>query len=371
MGPEILSGLPYQSGVTTRQISAENPTGEKSGGCRWDPDPTNPTLRHSAAALELGRGWKVRPFISVAARETVTLADIEGPGCINEIFLTSNVPEYRALVLRFYWDEEETPSVETPLGDFFAMGHDTAPHPVSSLPVVVAPHRGCNGYWQMPFRKHARITLENEAEEEARIVAYRILYKLLPIPDEAAYFHAQWRRSTTRREYPEHVIVDGVRGSGVYVGTYLAWTALSRGWWGEGEVKFYLDGDAEFPTMADNGTEDYFGGAWGFDAGGREQEFSTPFLGLPLASVSDHAGPRRYSLYRWHLLDGIGFAQDLRATVQALGWRPDRRYEPLTDDIASVAYWYQREPHAPFPRFPALPARRSHPEGDSERADLV
>jgi len=140
---------------------------------------------------------------------------------------------------------------------------------------------------------------------------------------------------------------------------------LSSGWWGEGEVKFYLDGDTEFPTFADNGTEDYFGGAWGFDEGGREREFNTPFLGLPLANVNEQSGPRRYSLYRWHLLDAIGFAQDLRATVQALGWRPNRQYEPLTDDIASVAYWYQREPHVPFPRFPALAARRGRQEGNS------
>ena len=127
----ILGGLPYAVGAVTRQISAENPTGEKGGGCRWDPNPADPYLAHSGAAAHLGRGWKVRPFISVAPGETTTLADIEGPGCINEFLITSDLPSYRALVLRFYWDDEDTPSVEVPLGDFFAMGHDAAPHTVT------------------------------------------------------------------------------------------------------------------------------------------------------------------------------------------------------------------------------------------------
>lgn len=352
-----LGSLPFGAGVVTRQISAENPTGAKGGGCRWDPNPDDPNLPHSGAAAALGRGWKVRPFIRVAAGETATLAAIDGPGCINEIFLTSDLPEYRALVLRMYWDHETDPSVEVPLGDFFAMGHDAAPHLVNSLAVTVGPTRGCSCYWQMPFATHARVTLENQGAVDANIVAYRVLYKLHPVPEDAAYFHAQWRRSLTRREYPEHVILDGVKGRGLYVGTYLARAAFSRGWWGEGEVKFYLDGDGEFPTLADNGTEDYFGGAWNFWKDGVEQEFSTPYLGLPLARTSDQQGPRLFSMYRWHILDSIGFAEDLRVTVQALGWWPGRKYEPLTDDIASVAYWYQMEPHVAFPALPPLPAR--------------
>jgi hypothetical protein len=199
--------------------------------------------------------------------------------------------------------------------------------------------------------------LQNEGARDANVVAYRILYKLHDVAENAAYFHAQWRRSMTRRDYPEHVILDGVKGSGLYVGTYLAWSALSKGWWGEGEVKFHIDGDGEFPTLADNGTEDYFGGAWCFYKSGVEQTFSSPFLGMPLARVGDPMGPRLFSLYRWHLLDSIGFMQDIRATVQALGWWPGRRYEPLTDDIASVAYWYQAEPHAPFPKYPPMRER--------------
>jgi len=359
----LLTGLPFQAGVVTRQVNAENPTGGKGSACRWDPDPADPNLPHSRAAVDLGRGWKVRPFIQIKSGQTATLADIEGPGSINQMWITSDLPYFRALVLRFYWDDAATPSVEVPLGDFFAMGHDAAPHLVTSLPVTVAPLRGCSCYWQMPFRRRVRITLENQAPQDANIVAYKVLYRLHEVPDDAAYFHAQWRRSLTRRDAPEHVIVDSVAGRGVYVGTYLAWSALSRGWWGEGEVKFYLDGDEEFPTIADNGTEDYFGGAWCFyrdrQNDRREQEFNAPFVGLPLARIDDPAGPRLFSLYRWHILDPIGFSENLRVTVQALGWWPDRKFEPLTDDIASVAYWYQTGTATPFPPLPPVHERWS------------
>ena len=343
MTNDLLGNLPFRTGCVTRQITAENPSGEKGGACHAVPDPKNPDLVHSAAASDLGKGWKVRPFIKVKSGETVTLADIAGPGTIQQLWFTSNLPEYRALILRIYWDEEAVPSVEVPLGDFFAMGHDASPHTVNSLPVVVAPSRGMGAYWQMPFRSRARITLENQHIKDADIVAYKILYTLAPVPEDAAYFHAQWRRSLTRRKHPEHVILDGVQGKGLYVGTYLAWCALSKGWWGEGEVKFYLDGDGEYPTLCDNGTEDYFGGAWGFyettpaSPVPVEQVFNTPFVGMPLAKFDDPQGPRRFSLYRWHLLDAIGFSQDLRVTVQALGWWPSGKFEPLTDDIASVA----------------------------------
>ena len=214
----------------------------------------------------------------------------------------------------------------------------------------------------MPFRRHARITLTNESPQDVNIVAYSITYQLGPVPDDAAYFHAQWRRSLTKREHPEHTILDGATGKGVYVGTYIAWTALSRGWWGEGEVKFYLDGDDELPTIAGTGTEDYFGGAWCFyreQTDRREQEFHSPFLGLPLARIDDPHGPRLFSLYRWHIMDPIGFSQDLRVTIQTLGWFPHRKFQPLTDDLASVAYWYQAEPHGAFPAFPTLQERWS------------
>ena len=141
------------------------------------------------------------------------------------------------------------------------------------------------------------------------------------------------------------------------MGTYIAWGVNNSGWWGEGEVKFYLDGDHDFPTICGTGTEDYFGGAWNFEyPPGEYGEFSAPYSGLPQILRPDglYRSQQRFGLYRWHIMDPIRFQQDLRLTIQALGWRSEGRYLPLQDDIASTAFWYQAEPHAPFP---ALPGR--------------
>jgi hypothetical protein len=354
----LLGSLPYQAGVVTRQISAENPSGAKGGACQRDPDPSDPDLPHSAAASHLGRGWKVRPFMDLRAGETKTLAEITGPGAITYIWLTSDVLKYSSLVLRCYWDGEADPSVEAPVGQFYAMGHDDAPHEVLSMPVSVGPSRGCGCYWPMPFRHHARITLENVGSQDARIIAYKVVYRLHDVSAGAAYFHARWNASIPPLDHPVHVILDGAEGPGIYVGTSIAWTARSGGWWGEGEVKFFIDGDDEFPTIADTGTEDYFGGAWAFGldapllAPGQvagERSFNAAFVGCPLAGVVTRDGLRRWSLYRWHLPDGIGFEHDLRVTVQSLGYRNDR-YQPRDDEISSVAYWYQRHPCRPLIR---------------------
>ena len=339
-----LGNLPLLSDAKSRSISAENPDGAKGGGAKAIPG-------ENSAARELGVGWKVRPCITLKQGETVTLAEIEGPGVIRHIWITVREAAYRSCVLRMYWDGEETPSVEVPLGDFFACGHGMRAK-VNSLPICVNPTGGFNSYWPMPFRKSAVVTVQNEWHEDIGGFFYQFDYSLEPVPNEAAYLHAQWRRSVTTREYPEHVVLDGVKGKGHYVGTYLAWTAFSNGWWGEGEMKFYLDGDGEYPTICTTGTEDYFGGAWCFrNKEGREDPFSTPFLGLPFVELEDNKVPR-FGLYRWHIMDPVRFDEDLRATIQALGWWPDHKFEPLTDDIASVGYWYQTEPHAAFPAMP-------------------
>lgn len=328
----------------SRSISAENPDGAKGGGARADPEGQGP-------ARELGVGWKVRPCITLPQGETTTLAEIDGPGVIRHVWITCRVEALRSCVLRFYWDAEETPSVEVPVGDFFCCGHE-ARAKVVSMPINVNPNGGLNSYWPMPFRGSARVTVENEWHEDIGGFFYQVDYSLEPVPDDAAYLHAQWRRSVTTREYPEHVVLDGVRGQGHFVGTYIAWTAFSNGWWGEGEMKFYLDGDGEHPTICTTGTEDYFGGAWCFRGeDGCEDPFTAPFLGLP--HVDQGAGRcRRFGLYRWHIPDPIRFETDLRTTIQALGWWPDHKFEPLTDDLASVATWYQAEPHADFPELP-------------------
>jgi hypothetical protein len=235
----------------------------------------------------------------------------------------------------------------------------TLPCHIASLPVAVNPAGGFNIYFEMPFRKRALITVENLAADEVRGFYYSIDYTLTEVPDDRAYFHAQWRRTNPLPYKQVYTLLDGVRGVGHYVGTYLAWGVNSTGWWGEGEIKFYMDGDADWPTICGTGTEDYFGGAWDFEfPQGQYGVFSAPFSGLPQVIRPDglYASQQRFGMYRGHVMDPIRFAQDLRVTIQALGWRSrvgeQPRYLPLQDDIASVAYWYQAEPHAEFPVLP-------------------
>jgi hypothetical protein len=347
-----LGNLSRLSRAVTRSISAENFTGEKGRGGMA----TSGT--GAIAARELGQGWKVSPSINVAGNATVALAEIEGPGAIQQIWLTVHPQFWRRIVLRMYWDGEETPSVETPLGDFFCMGWCERAN-IASLAVCVNPAGGFNSYWEMPFRKSARITIENLGDDEVRGFYYQINYTLTDVPDDAAYFHAQWRRSNPLPYMQDHIILDGVRGWGHYVGTYLAWGVHNCGWWGEGEIKFFLDGDGKFPTICGTGTEDYFGGAWDFEQPiGQYCVFSSPYSGLPQVIKPDglYRSQQRFGMYRWHIMDPIRFTQDLKVTIQALGWRSPMngqpRYLPLQDDIASVGFWYQAEPHAPFPQLP-------------------
>ena len=339
-----LGGIPLLSSAETRSISAENPRGEVAGGAREAPDKAN-------AGSLLGRGWKIRPCIDLEAGTTTTLVDVEGPGVIQHIWMTAREAAHRSCVLRVYWDGEDSPSIEVPLGDFFANVCGQR-YPVSSLPIAVNPSGGMNSYWPMPFQRHVRLTIENQHWETIPGFFYQVTYALGPVPEDAGYLHAQWRRSQTTRQLPEHTVLDGVHGQGHYVGTVIGWNQFSNGWWGEGEIKFYMDGDTEFPTICGTGTEDYFGGAWGF--GG--ETYSTAFLGYPYRNKREGEAPR-HGLYRWHIMDPIRFQRDLRVTLQALGWWLNRKFEPLTDDISSVGYWYQSEPHAEFPSFPDLAGR--------------
>ncbi len=346
------------SDAESRSLSAENPTGEKGKGAMAEPP------EGYSHAEELGRGWKVRPCIQIEAGETATLADVDGPGAIQQIWMTtgskkSNWTEsfqWRSFIIRVYWDDQQQPSVECPLGDFFCMGWGRYAQ-LSSLAVCVNPARAFNCYWQMPFRKHCRITLTNLSNQEMTCF-YQINYTLTDVPDNAAYFHAQFRRSNPLPYKTVHTILDGVKSHGHYVGTYLAWGVNNCGWWGEGETKFYLDGDGEFPTICGTGTEDYFCGSYNFDVGnenGGYREFTTPYAGMHQVIRPDglYDSQQRFGLYRWHITDPIRFKQDIRVTQQALGWRR-KGYLPLQDDIASTAFWYQTLPTAPFPTFPTM-----------------
>ncbi len=342
-----MGNLSRLSNAKTRSISAENFTGEKGkGGMATEGTGKN-------ASRDLGQGWKVSPSVRLTAKKTFTMADIQGPGAIQHIWLTP-AGNWRYLILRAYWDGETEPSIEVPVGDFFACGWGQFA-PVSSLAVCVNPGSAFNCYWVMPFRKSCRMTIENLADEDATLY-YQIDYTLTDIPADEAYLHAQFRRVNPLPYKQVYTIVDGIKGKGHYVGTYMAWGVNSTGWWGEGEIKFYMDGDTEFPTICGTGTEDYFCGSYNFEnkATKQYQEFSTPYAGLPQVIRPDgvYNSQQRFGLYRWHIMDPIRFEQDLRVTIQALGWRSGGRYLPLQDDIASTAFWYQTEPHAPFPKLP-------------------
>jgi hypothetical protein len=303
------------------------------------------------AASGLGQGWKVSPYVRIAPGETFTMADIEGSGAIQHIWLTITGVK-RFSILRFYWDDNPNPAVECPVGDFFAAGWDAAFAPVVSLPVCVNPGSAYNCYWEMPFRKKCRITLENTAPEQITLY-YQIDYTLTEVPDDAAYFHAQFRRVNPLPYGEVYTILDGVKGKGQYIGTHMLWGVNNNGWWGEGEIKFFMDGDTEFPTICGTGTEDYFCGSYNFDTGGYTV-FNTPYAGLSQVTKPDglYKSQQRFSLYRWHIADPIRFEKDIKVTIQALGWRKDGRYLPLQDDLSSVAYWYQQGEAQPFPALP-------------------
>lgn len=339
-----LGNLSRMSKAKTRSISAENMTGEKGKGGMSEDGVS------ASCARDLGLGWKISPAVSLKAGTTFKLAQISGPGVIQHIWMTCAPELWRSLILRFYWDHEKTPSVEVPFGDFFCCGWCERTT-VNSLPVAVLSAGGMNCYWEMPFRESARITIENIGKTDISQFFFQITYSLTDVPEDCAYFHAQWRRSNPVKYMDVHTILDGVKGRGQYIGTYLAWQTNNNGWWGEGECKFYIDGDKEFPTICGTGTEDYFGGAWAFEGpSGQYGAYTSNFLGFHQVIKPDgfFKANLRFGMYRWHVMDPIRFEEDFSMTVQALGWRSEGRYLPLQDDIASVAYWYQTEPHTAF-----------------------
>lgn len=347
----------------SRSINWENRTGEK-GKAAMEPSHLGPSRKGSPCVGRIEPG------------ETVTLMDIEGAGMIQHIWMTvaDETPKgkfvLRDVVLRMYWDNEEEPSVEVPLGDFFLNGFARG-YEVVSIPMVVNPKRGMNCYIPMPFKTRAKVTIENQHAGELHAFFYQIDYCLYDdTPEDLGYFHAQWRRESLTRPQKDYVLVDNIKGHGHYIGTHLMLSTLERYWWGEGEMKFYIDGDDEYPTQCSTGTEDYFGGAWSFggytDEKGymMEKTYCTPFLGYPFYSRDDNFHndyynrdvPPMRSFYRWHIMDPVLFEKDLRVEIQQIGVGPLGLFE-RQDDVTSVSYWYQTEPHAKFPQLPEAPRR--------------
>jgi hypothetical protein len=341
------------SDAKTRSISPENFSGEKGKAGMANPaDNEKPNVANASyAARDLGQGWKVNPFVRINSGETFTMAVIDGPGAIQHIWMTPT-GNWRFSILRIYWDDETEPSVECPVGDFFGMGWNQYA-PLVSTPVCVNPGSAFNCYWVMPFRKKCRITMQNINDTDPMTLYYQIDYTLTDVPADAGYFHTQFRR-TNPNETSVCTLTDGIKGKGQFVGVYLAWGVNNNGWWGEGEIKFFLDGDTKFPTICGTGTEDYFCGSYNFDREGKYTEFCTPYTGLVQVIKPDGAykSQQRFGLYRWHIMDPVRFESDLKITIQDLGWRQGGRYLPQQSDISSTCFWYQAEPHAKFPKLP-------------------
>jgi len=350
-----MSNLFRLSDAKSRSISPENFNGEKGkGGMATDGT-------GAKASRDLGQGWKVSPSVRIKSKTTYTVAEIDGSGSIQHIWMTPT-GNWRHSIIRFYWDGETEPSVEVPVGDFFGLGWGKYAL-LNSLAVSVNPGSAFNCYWPMPFRKKCKITMENLGDTDMTLF-YQVDYLLTDVPADAAYFHAQFRRVHNLPYKQDYVLIDEIKGKGHYVGTYIAYEAHENGWWGEGEIKFFMDGDKQFPTIIGTGTEDYFCGSYDWDtkrkvAEGVEvvdyTEYSGPYTGLHQVIRGDghYQVMQRFGMYRWHINDPIRFEKDLKVTIQALGWRSDGRYLPLQDDIASVVFWYQSEPHTTFPKLPS------------------
>ncbi len=343
------------SNAKSRSISPENLTGKKGqGGMATE----GVTAKYAA---QLGQGWKINPYVRIKPDSTITLAAINGPACIEHIWMTVS-GNWRTNILRIYWDGEKDPSVECPVGDFFCMGWKKYA-PLKSLAVCVNPGSGFNCYFPMPFHKKCRITMQNIGLKETTLY-YQVDYVLTDVPKDAAYFHAEFRMENPVPYAKPYVLVDSIRGEGQYVGTYMAIEPRSNGWWGEGEVKFYIDGDSKFPTICGTGTEDYFGGSYDFDTEKKNSAgvwvksfttFSSPYSGLVQFIKGDghYNRMQRFGMYRWHIADPIRFKKSLKVTIQDLGWGTGYYFQALQDDISTVVYWYQTEPHTPFPPLPS------------------
>jgi hypothetical protein len=350
-----MSNLYRLSNAKSRSISPENFTGEKGkGGMAETGTGLNPSK-------ELGKGWKVSPSVKIKTKETFTLAEIEGSGSIQHIWMTPT-GNWRYSILRIYWDGEAEPSVECPVGDFFCMGW-LKYSPLQSLAITVNPGSAFNCYFPMPFHKKCKITMEN-IDSKDMILYYQIDYILTDVPQDAVYFHAQFNRVKFVPEKEPYILLDNIKGKGQYVGTYIAFEAHHNGWWGEGEIKFYIDGDDKYPTICGTGTEDYFCGSYDFDTQSKNTAgvettnytpFCTPYCGLHQVIRGDgqYEIGQRFGMYRWHITDPVRFEKDLKVTIQDLGWHNDGRYLPRQDEISSVVYWYQTEPHQAFPKLPS------------------
>lgn len=336
--------LPLITDGVARAITWENPTGAPGSGGK---------------AREGRKGAPAIPNIKPG--DTQTLMDVDGSGVIRHIWITipHRTPnQLRNLILRMYWDKEAAPSVEVPLGDFFGTAQGRVASDVKGNPVHMSSAwttetlgRGFNCYFPMPFGSHAKITVENDTAEDTGMFFFQIDYELVSkLPAYCGRFHVQFRRQNPTVEKQDFVILDNVSGPGMYVGTVIGIRALGPHWWGEGELKVYLDGDTTHPTICGTGTEDYFNAAWGMGL------YQTPYHGCTLMMKNDFFKYDLISMYRWHVLDPIRFQKSIKVAVQQIGYGDKKLFE-RSDDWCSTAFWYQAEPHNAFPKMPDRAAR--------------
>ena len=343
----MLNSLTTKKNIRTFSVCPENPTGEKGkGGMATEGTGAHPSR-------ELGQGWKVSPFLIVQPSDTLVLADVKGQGAIKHFWITDNARAGRLLILRIYFDGHKNPAVECPLSDFFCNAEYTEYRQLTSLAMCFNPARGMNCYFEMPYFKSFRVEIENQGVAPCNIY-YQIDCEEKEIPKDSLYFHAQFRRVNPLPYKEVYTILDNIKGKGHYVGTYMHWGVKDNRWWGEGEIKFYIDGDKEFPSICGTGTEDYFCGAYNFDVNHEYVEYTTPYTGMYKVRHTDgiYASQRYFNMYRWHINDPIYFNEDLKVTIQALGWRSESRYLPRQDDISSVAYWYSDTLDDEYPQLP-------------------
>jgi len=295
-------------------------------------------------------------FVKLVSGETITLLDAPGPGNITHIWATiasSEKYHLKKLVLRMFWDDETSPSVEAPIGDFFGLGLGDY-FQFESIPLSVASDKALNSFFPMPFRKHARITLTNQGSEGLDAFYFNIDYQALSkdLPTDTLYFHAQYRQAAPAHGWTNNwdsndapavnarKNLDGqgnyvwleATGQGHFVGVTMSVLQNQDGWWGEGDDMFFVDGE-KYPSINGTGSEDYFLGAWSFG----DHSFSYGLYGAPVKGLE--------------LDSPIPFTKSLKATIEH-GHANHR-----SDNFYSVAYWYQREPHAPFPALPTVEDR--------------
>ncbi len=309
--------------------------------------------------------------VNVPPGATYTVLDESGPGLITHIWFTIASPEQghlKKIVLRMYWDNETSPSVEAPIGDFFGLGLGEYVL-FQSTPLSVAPDKALNSFFRMPFQKHARITVTNEGKEAIDALYFNIDYRALPhpLPADTLYFHAEYEQATPAHGWTNQWSSNGdsmindkknldgsgnyvwmeAKGRGQFVGVTMSILQNQDGWFGEGDDMFFIDGETR-PSINGTGTEDYFLGAWDF--GGHP--FGYASYGAPL--VGNEMAGSRTSVYRFHLDSPIPFNKSIKATIEH-GHANHR-----SDNMFSVAYWYQSEPHEPYAPLPAVEDRLPH-----------